>query len=69
MKKFYEVLRESFNVETLKNYRKVKTFDKLVDALVYARRYSKNCGGNRQFLQMLVFEIQPDKSLGIWYNV
>lgn len=35
MKKFYEVLRESFNVETLKNYRKVKTFDQLVDALVY----------------------------------
>lgn len=60
MKKFYEVLRESFNVETLKNYRKVKTFDKLVDALVYARRYSKDCGGKRQFLQMLVFEIQPD---------
>lgn len=60
MKKFYEVLRESFNVETLKNYRKVKTFDKLVDALVYARRYSKACGGKRQFLQMLVFEIQPD---------
>ena len=25
MKKFYEVLRESFDVETLKNYRKVKT--------------------------------------------
>lgn len=60
MKKFYEVLRESFNVETLKNYRKVKTFDQLVDALVYARRYSKDCGGKRQFLQMLVFEIQPD---------
>lgn len=60
MKKFYEVLRESFNVETLKNYRKVKTFDKLVDALIYARRYSRDCGGKRQFLQMLVFEIQPD---------
>lgn len=60
MKKFYEVLRESFSVETLKNYRKVKTFDKLVDALIYARRYSRDCGGKRQFLQMLVFEIQPD---------
>lgn len=60
MKKFYEVLRESFSVETLKNYRKVKTFDKLVDALTYARRYSRDCGGKRQFLQMLVFEIHPD---------
>ena len=47
-------------METLKNYRKVKTFDKLVDALIYARRYSRDCGGKRQFLQMLVFEIQPD---------
>lgn len=60
MKKFYQTIRETFNVETLKNHKKVKTFDKLVDALVYARRYSKDCGGKRQFLQMLVFEIQPD---------
>lgn len=60
MKKFYQTIRETFNVETLKNHKKVNTFENLEDALAYAKRYSKDCGGKRQFLQMLVFEIQPD---------
>lgn len=60
MKKFYQTIRETFNVETLKNHKKVKTFENLEDALAYAKRYSKDCGGKRQFLQMIVFEIQPD---------
>lgn len=60
MKKF-EAVRESLDTKSGKAYIAFKTFDKLVDALVYAKRYSRNCGGNRKFVAMSVFECQSEK--------
>lgn len=60
MKKF-EAVRESLDTKSGKAYITFKTFDKLVDALVYAKRYSRNCGGNRKFVAMSVFECQSEK--------
>lgn len=56
MKTFYEVLRESFNTETLKHYETTKVFDTLEDALTYAKRYSRDCGGKRHYTAMTIFE-------------
>lgn len=60
MKKF-EAVRVSWDVKIGKACIAFKTFDKLVDALVYARRYSRDCGGNRKFVAMFVFECQSEK--------
>lgn len=60
MKKF-EAVRVSWDVKIGKACIAFKTFDKLVDALVYARRYSRDCGGNRKFVAMFVFECQNEK--------
>ena len=60
MKKF-EAVRVSWDVKIGKACIAFKTFDKLVDALVYAKRYSRNCGGNRKFVAMFVFECQSEK--------
>ncbi|WP_298461357.1 hypothetical protein [uncultured Mitsuokella sp.] len=59
MKKFYEVLRESYNVETFKHYNTTKVFENLEDAIAYAKRYSRDCGGKRHFTDMAIYECTP----------
>ena len=58
MKKFYETLRASFNPVTFKHYEKVKVFEKLEDAIAYAKRYSRDCG-KCHFTDMLIYECTP----------
>lgn len=58
MKKFYQTLRYSFNPVTWKHYEKVKVFEKLEDAIAYAKRYSRDCG-KCHFTDMLIFECTP----------
>ena len=58
MKKFYQTLRYSFNPVTWKHYEKTKVFEKLEDAIAYAKRYSRDCGKCR-FTDMLIFECTP----------
>ena len=60
MKMFYEVLRESFNTETLKHYETTKVFGTLEDALTYAKRYSRDCGGKRHYTAMTIFECRSE---------
>ena len=58
MKKFYQTLRYSFNPVTWKHYEKTKVFEKLEDAIAYAKRYSRDCG-KCHFTDMLIFECTP----------
>lgn len=58
MKKFYETLRMSYNPVTLRRYKQTKVFEKLEDAIDYAKRYSRDIT-KCHFTDMAIFECTP----------
>lgn len=58
MKKFYETLRESYNPVTFRRYKQTYVFEKLEDAIDYAKRYSRDIT-KCHFTDMAIFECTP----------